>query len=97
MSCHRVPLVKKKSLRKNLIEHGLLKDFLKKHSFNPASKYFPNEDATLIAAQPLENYMDVSTGAGSRAAPMTGQGSGLAGGNLGLCSQDLRGTGKGRK
>ncbi|XP_029770866.1 pepsin A [Suricata suricatta] len=55
----KVPLFKKKSLRQNLIEHGLLEDFLKTHSLNPASKYFPNQDATMIAAQPLENYMDM--------------------------------------
>ena len=62
MLCHRVPLVKKKSLKKNLIENGLLEDFLKQHTSNPASKYFPKEAATLAATQPLENYMDVSAG-----------------------------------
>ncbi|XP_031517674.1 pepsin A isoform X2 [Papio anubis] len=57
---HKVPLVRKKSLRHNLSEHGLLKDFLKKHNRNPASKYFPQADApTLIDEQPLENYLDV--------------------------------------
>ncbi|XP_040350919.1 pepsin A [Herpailurus yagouaroundi] len=55
----KVPLTKKKTLRENLIEHGLLDDFLKKYSFNPANKYFHDESATLIAAQPLENYMDM--------------------------------------
>lgn len=57
-------------MRRNLSEHGLLKDFLKKHNLNPASKYFPQAEApTLIDEQPLENYLDVSVwasgGAGS--------------------------------
>nr|XP_024643387.1 pepsin A-2/A-3-like [Macaca nemestrina] len=57
---HKVPLVRKKSLRRNLSEHGLLKDFLKKHNLNPASKYFPQAEApTLIDQQPLENYLDM--------------------------------------
>ncbi|XP_017375365.1 pepsin A isoform X2 [Cebus imitator] len=57
---YKVPLVKKKSLRKNLIEHGKLEDFLKKHTFNPASKYFHHgEAATMIANQPLVNYLDM--------------------------------------
>nr|XP_014717259.2 pepsin A [Equus asinus] len=55
---YKVPLVKKKSLKKNLIENGLLEDFLKQHTPNPASKYFPKGAATLAATQPLENYMD---------------------------------------
>ncbi|XP_036916407.1 pepsin A-2/A-3-like [Sturnira hondurensis] len=54
---HKVPLVKKRSLRHNLAKNGLLKDFLKKHSFNPASKYF-KEVADLAATEPLVNYMD---------------------------------------
>ncbi|XP_011798184.1 PREDICTED: pepsin A-4-like [Colobus angolensis palliatus] len=58
---HKVPLIKKKSLRRNLSEHGLLKDFLKKHNLNPARKYFPQREApNLIHEQPLENYLDVS-------------------------------------
>ncbi|XP_074812754.1 pepsin A-2/A-3-like [Natator depressus] len=55
---NRVSLKKMKSLRQNLKEHGLLEDFLKKHPYNPASKYFPsmaNEDAS----EPLTNYMDI--------------------------------------
>ncbi|XP_011833492.1 PREDICTED: pepsin A-1-like [Mandrillus leucophaeus] len=57
---YKVPLVRKKSLRRNLSEHGLLKDFLKTHNLNPASKYFPQAEApTLIDEQPLENYLDV--------------------------------------
>ncbi|KAM6159373.1 pepsin A [Rhynchocyon petersi] len=54
----KVPLVRKKSLRQNLIDHGLLEDFLKKHSFNPASKYF-KDAATMLSTQPLVNYMDM--------------------------------------
>lgn len=56
---YRVPLIRRKSLRTNLREHGFLKDYLKKHQLNPASKYFP-EAADMLATQPLENYMDVS-------------------------------------
>ncbi|CAM5119746.1 unnamed protein product [Eretmochelys imbricata] len=40
-------------------EHGLLENFLKKHPYNLASKYFPslaNEDAS----EPQTNYMDMS-------------------------------------
>nr|Q9GMY8.1 RecName: Full=Pepsin A; Flags: Precursor [Sorex unguiculatus]BAB11750.1 pepsinogen A [Sorex unguiculatus] len=56
---HKVALVKKKSLRQSLWENGLLEDFLKTHSLNPASKYFPTEATTLSANQPLVNYMDM--------------------------------------
>lgn len=62
---HRVPLVKKKSLRRNLIQHGLLADFLKTHKLNPASKYL-KEAASVLSTQPLENYLDVSAWAGNR-------------------------------
>ncbi|XP_006214948.1 pepsin A-like [Vicugna pacos] len=57
---HKVPLVKKKSLRKNLTEQGKLKDFLKIHPHNLASKYFPvtSEAANFLDEQPLENYLD---------------------------------------
>ncbi|XP_054419789.1 pepsin A [Pteronotus mesoamericanus] len=55
---YKVPLVRKKSMRQNLIQHGLLEDFLTKHSLNPASKYF-KEAADMMATQPLENYMDM--------------------------------------
>ncbi|XP_036151758.1 pepsin A [Myotis myotis] len=55
---YKVPLVRRKSLRTNLREHGLLKDYLKTHRLNPASKYFP-EAADMLATQPLENYMDL--------------------------------------
>ncbi|XP_024430173.2 pepsin A [Desmodus rotundus] len=54
---YKVPLVRKQSMRQNLIQQGLLEDYLQKHSLNPASKYF-KEAANLIATQPLENYMD---------------------------------------
>ncbi|XP_034788619.3 pepsin A-5 [Pan paniscus] len=57
---YKVPLIRKKSLRRTLSERGLLKDFLKKHNLNPASKYFPQwEASTLLHEQPLENYLDV--------------------------------------
>nr|XP_024202948.2 pepsin A-5 [Pan troglodytes] len=57
---YKVPLIRKKSLRRTLSECGLLKDFLKKHNLNPASKYFPQWEApTLVDEQPLENYLDM--------------------------------------
>uniref|UniRef100_A0A2K5HKD9 pepsin A n=1 Tax=Colobus angolensis palliatus TaxID=336983 RepID=A0A2K5HKD9_COLAP len=68
-----VPLIKKKSLRRNLSEHGLLKDFLKKHNLNPARKYFPQREApNLIHEQPLENYLDVSVWASGGAESFPG-------------------------
>ncbi|XP_074854091.1 pepsin A-like [Carettochelys insculpta] len=54
----KVSLKKKKSLRQNLQEHGLLEDFLKKHPYNLASKYFPGL-ASRFATEPLTNYMDI--------------------------------------
>uniref|UniRef100_K7FZL1 pepsin A n=1 Tax=Pelodiscus sinensis TaxID=13735 RepID=K7FZL1_PELSI len=54
----KVPLQKRKSLRQNLKEHGLLEDFLKKHPYNPASKYFPSL-GDQFATEPLTNYMDI--------------------------------------
>lgn len=55
----RIPLKKVKSLRQSLKEHGLLEKFLEKHPYNLGSKYFPSQ-ANANAAEPLENYMDVS-------------------------------------
>ncbi|XP_043728240.1 pepsin A [Cervus elaphus] len=56
-SAFKIPLVKKKSLRRNLIENGKLKEFMQTHKYNLASKYFP-ETATLVSDQPLQNYLD---------------------------------------
>ncbi|XP_030078235.1 pepsin A-4 [Microcaecilia unicolor] len=53
----KVPLRRGKSLRQNLKEHGLLADYLKKHPYNPATKYFPT--LAQVSSQPLENYMDI--------------------------------------
>jgi len=39
----------------------LLEDFLKKHPYNPASKYHPVLTAT-ESYEPMTNYMDVSRG-----------------------------------
>ncbi|KAI4529989.1 hypothetical protein MG293_019845 [Ovis ammon polii] len=55
----RIPLVKKKSLRQNLIENGKLKEFMKTHKYNLGSKYI-REAATLVSDQPLQNYLDVT-------------------------------------
>ncbi|XP_014648359.1 PREDICTED: pepsin-3-like isoform X2 [Ceratotherium simum simum] len=52
---YKVPLVRKKSWRKNLIEHGLLE---KTHPRNLARKYFPKEAATLAHVESMENYYD---------------------------------------
>ncbi|XP_060032270.1 pepsin A-like [Erinaceus europaeus] len=56
---YKVPLVRKKSLRQNLKEHGLLEDFLKTHRLNPACKYFSELADSTLATQPLVNYMDL--------------------------------------
>ncbi|XP_062053824.1 pepsin II-1 [Lepus europaeus] len=55
---HKVPLVRKKSLRKNLIEKGLLQDYLKTHTPNLATKYFPKETFATVSTESLENYLD---------------------------------------
>ncbi|KAI5278042.1 pepsin A-like [Manis pentadactyla] len=55
----KVPLVRMKSLRQKLIEHGKLQEFLQTHSVNLANKYFPTEPANMMADQPLQNYMDM--------------------------------------
>ncbi|KAM9325264.1 pepsin A-like [Gastrophryne carolinensis] len=53
----KVPLRKGESIRTRLRRLGLLGDYLKKHPYNPGSKYFP----TLVQAsgEPLQNYMDL--------------------------------------
>ncbi|XP_004585318.2 pepsin-3 [Ochotona princeps] len=55
---HKVPLVRKKSLRKNLIEKGLLKNYLKTHTLNRATKYFPKDTFASGSTESLENYLD---------------------------------------
>lgn len=52
----RVPLWRGKSLRQALKDRGLLELYLLQHPYNPASKFFPS----LLASEPLQNYMDVS-------------------------------------
>lgn len=69
MLCPRVPLVRKKSLRKNLIEKGLLKDYLKTHTPNLATKYLPKAAFDSVPTETLENYLDVSAWAGGRGSP----------------------------
>ncbi|XP_008582216.1 PREDICTED: pepsin A-5 [Galeopterus variegatus] len=56
---YKVPLVRKKTLRQNLREHGLLKDFLKKYNFNPAIKYLPKGASNLLDEESMVNYMDL--------------------------------------
>ncbi|XP_075766109.1 gastricsin-like [Pelodiscus sinensis] len=53
----RVPLKRFKSMREVMKEKGVLKDYLKNHKYDPASKYFTN---FAIAYEPLVNYMDMS-------------------------------------
>lgn len=65
---HRIPLVKKKSLRQNLIENGKLKEFMKTHKYNLGSKYI-REAATLVSDQPLQNYLDLTTTASTLKTP----------------------------
>ncbi|XP_070813416.1 pepsin A-like [Pituophis catenifer annectens] len=56
----RVQLKKTKSVREILQEHGLLDDFLKKHPYNPGTKYFPGLQNTLATdSEPMRNYMDI--------------------------------------
>ncbi|XP_069495853.1 pepsin A-like [Ambystoma mexicanum] len=55
----KVPLHKGKSLRDRLREDGKLKDFLKTHQVNLASKYFPGL-AAQVATEPMTNYMDTT-------------------------------------
>nr|BAU16176.1 pepsinogen A1 [Cynops pyrrhogaster] len=55
----KVPLWKGKSLRDHLREQGRLKDFLKTHKLNLASKYVPIF-AAQVAVEPMTNYMDTT-------------------------------------
>ncbi|XP_075568406.1 LOW QUALITY PROTEIN: pepsin A-like [Pelecanus crispus] len=52
----RVPLRRAKTLRQSLQEHGLLEDYLKKHPYNLADKYFPKQQS----AEPMTNFLDNS-------------------------------------
>ncbi|XP_072494526.1 gastricsin-like [Notamacropus eugenii] len=53
----KVPLKRFKSMKQVMKEKGVLRDFLKNHKYNPATKYF-NQFAT--DDEPLTNYMDMS-------------------------------------
>ncbi|XP_075436760.1 pepsin A-like [Ascaphus truei] len=53
----KVPLRKGESLRSRLRRQGLLGDYLNKHPYNPASKYFPT--LAQASGEPLQNYMDI--------------------------------------
>ncbi|XP_078514914.1 pepsin A-like [Lissotriton helveticus] len=55
----KVPLWKGKTLRDRLREQGRLKDFLKTHKLNLASKYVPIFAAE-VATEPMTNYMDTT-------------------------------------
>ncbi|XP_043356287.1 gastricsin-like isoform X4 [Dermochelys coriacea] len=53
----RIPLKKFKSMRQVMKEKGVLKDYLKNHKYDPASKYFNN---FAIAYEALANDLDLS-------------------------------------
>uniref|UniRef100_A0A8C5Q6P1 Peptidase A1 domain-containing protein n=1 Tax=Leptobrachium leishanense TaxID=445787 RepID=A0A8C5Q6P1_9ANUR len=53
----KVPLRKGESLRSRLNRLGLLGDYLDKHPYNPATKYFP--ELAQASGEPLQNYMDI--------------------------------------
>ncbi|XP_077695191.1 gastricsin-like [Eretmochelys imbricata] len=53
----RIPLRKFKSMRQVMKEKGVLKDYLKNHKYDPASKYFNN---FAIDHEVLDNYLDMS-------------------------------------
>ncbi|XP_073542217.1 pepsin A-like isoform X1 [Phyllobates terribilis] len=55
----KVPLRKGESLRSRLNRLGLLGDYLQKHPYNPATKYFPISSLAESSAEPLQNYMDI--------------------------------------
>ncbi|XP_072886903.1 pepsin A-like [Hemitrygon akajei] len=57
----RVPLRKGKSARDVLREKGLLEDFLKKHPYDPCTKFKGAcSIETLASEEPMTNYMDLS-------------------------------------
>ncbi|XP_050813076.1 gastricsin-like [Gopherus flavomarginatus] len=53
----RIPLKKFKSMREVMKEKGVLRDYLKNHKSDPASKYFNNFAVTY---EVLSNYLDMS-------------------------------------
>ncbi|XP_053883331.1 gastricsin-like [Malaclemys terrapin pileata] len=53
----RIPLKKFKSMREVMKEKGVLRDYLKNHKSDPASKYFNN---FAVAYEALVNYLDMS-------------------------------------
>ncbi|EMP30867.1 Gastricsin [Chelonia mydas] len=53
----RIPMRKFKSMRQVMKEKGVLKDYLKNHKYDPASKYFNN---FAIDHEVLDNYLDMS-------------------------------------
>lgn len=63
MHGERIPLTKVKSIRENLREKGLLKNFLKEHPFNMIQNRLNQKPAPQgkVSRQPLRNYFDVST------------------------------------
>uniref|UniRef100_F1RIE6 Peptidase A1 domain-containing protein n=1 Tax=Sus scrofa TaxID=9823 RepID=F1RIE6_PIG len=58
----RIPLTKVKSIRENLREKGLLKNFLKEHPFNMIQNRLNQKPAPQgkVSRQPLRNYFDMA-------------------------------------
>ncbi|XP_059509198.1 pepsin A-like [Stegostoma tigrinum] len=57
----RVPLIKGKSAQDVLQEKCLLEDFLKKHPYDPCSKFEgPLFSQSLDSSEPMINYLDLS-------------------------------------
>lgn len=72
MHCERIPLRKVKSIRENLRDKGLLKNFLGEHSHDLIQNRLTEESAPQknISQQPLRNHLDVSgRGGWPRSAP----------------------------
>uniref|UniRef100_A0A5G2QY51 Peptidase A1 domain-containing protein n=1 Tax=Sus scrofa TaxID=9823 RepID=A0A5G2QY51_PIG len=62
MHGERIPLTKVKSIRENLREKGLLKNFLKEHPFNMIQNRLNQKPAPQgkVSRQPLRNYFDMA-------------------------------------
>lgn len=72
MHCERIPLRKVKSIRENLRDKGLLKNFLEEHPHDLIQNRLTVESAPQknISQQPLRNHLDVSgRGGWPRSAP----------------------------
>ncbi|XP_053417489.1 pregnancy-associated glycoprotein-like [Nycticebus coucang] len=55
----RVPLMKVKTMRENLQEKGMLKEYLEKYPYSPA-KFLSKYQYTKVTSEPLRNYLDLA-------------------------------------